>query len=137
LDLEAGCQPISPARSKSPQEKTVNFSGNLPAYSNNHHEGSPDPTLKPAINAAMVHIGKVSCTMGGVLIVNGELHALTVAHAFEDDMETIARTQGTNFSANSIPTTRKRVDLDNSRANRIFSAADPLSNIRCNWNSAR
>lgn len=102
-DLEAGCQPIPPPKCKSAQEKTVNFGGNLPAYSNNHHTGSPDRIPKPAINAALVHVGQVSCTMGGVLVVNGELYGLTVAHAFEGERETIAETQGTKFSAISIP----------------------------------
>jgi len=102
LDLEAGC-PTPPSKSKLPQEKAVTSAGNLLAYSNNHRESSPTRNAKPAINAALVHVGDVSCTMGGVLVVDGELYVLTVAHAFDCEIETNAETQGMKLSAILIP----------------------------------
>jgi hypothetical protein len=41
--------------------------------------------------------------MGGVLMVDGELHVLTVAHAFDCEIETDAETQGMKLSAIFIP----------------------------------
>ena len=100
IDLEAGypSTPLSPSKSR--QEKSVDgFVPDFPVHSTNHpyQAGSSNRTSKrskPAINAALVHVGQLSCTMGGLLVINGEVFGLTVAHAFEIGIETMAGTQG-------------------------------------------
>ncbi|RDW63328.1 hypothetical protein BP6252_10873 [Coleophoma cylindrospora] len=48
----------------------------------------------PRINGASIRVGSVSCTLGGLIAVDGEIFGLTVAHAFErGDIDTRAVSQ--------------------------------------------
>lgn len=100
IDLEAGYPSIQLSQSKSRREKSVDdFVHDSPLQSTNHShlERSSNRTskrIKPVINAALVHVGQLSCTMGGLLAINGEVFGLTVTHAFEIGIEAIAETPG-------------------------------------------
>ncbi|KAE9365459.1 hypothetical protein N431DRAFT_353051 [Stipitochalara longipes BDJ] len=107
LDLKAGLTSISSPNGSSPNEKTSNVGGKLPAYLNEDHESSPNRVPKPAINAALASIGQVSCTIGGIILVNGELYGLTVAHAFEREVETDSENQVAHIES-SPPTIHYR-----------------------------
>jgi hypothetical protein len=101
IDLEAGPS-IPLSQSMSHQEKPI---GNLvhdfavPSENHWHQTGSSSSNrtskrTKPAINGALVNLGQLSCTIGGFLAINGEVFGLTVAHAFEIGIETMAEAQG-------------------------------------------
>jgi len=116
LDLEEGFPSPSSIRSRLSGEKSSNPGGILPTYPNERHQSSLSRVSKPAINGALVSIGPVSCTIGGVLIVNDELYGLTVAHAFEREIETDSESQGGQPFAFSTLPTLQIIDLSISRA---------------------
>ena len=140
-DWEAGCQSIPHSNNKSHQEKAADdFDQVSPIYSNTHHlqpglANWSSKRTKAAVNAALVQVGEVSCTMGGLLTINGEPFGLTVAHAFESRVEIMTETQGETALALLLSLSRGGL-TQNSGANQIFSVSDSSPSLRSSWNSS-
>lgn len=116
IDLEAGYPSNSLSQSESLHEKSVEDlvkdTTMQPTNQSNQATSSNRTSIeaKPAINAALVHVGQLSCTMGGLLIINGEIYGLTVAHAFESSLETIEGNGGEKSWGVSYNLPQKMVD---------------------------
>jgi hypothetical protein len=100
IDLEAGYTSNQISKSESAEEKLIHSSGQSSSLHSNsyiHQAESSNKTSKrgkTAINGALVYAGELSCTIGGLLAINGVIYGLTVAHAFESNLETVPRSQG-------------------------------------------
>lgn len=98
IDLERGL-PTPISKSEKHERPDQGFASSYPTLSttNSHESGSSNRTsrvTKHTINGGLVHIGQLSCTMGGFLAIDGEVHGLTVAHAFEIEQIIVAEGRG-------------------------------------------
>ncbi|KAL3422643.1 hypothetical protein PVAG01_06799 [Phlyctema vagabunda] len=66
------------------------------------------PFSKQAINKELVMIGRVNCTIGGIIAIDDQLFGLTVAHAFESSIQ--QDVGELSEKRNSLPTSQRNLD---------------------------
>jgi hypothetical protein len=94
VDLEAGRQAIPPFDHPFSEAKGSVEHQRVPSYSSSQNVSMQKASPKPNVSGALVRVGSVSCTVGGVLVIKQELYCLTVAHAFETDSGVLQGNQG-------------------------------------------